>query len=750
MSNTNRSADWFRRIVWLGIMANLFFAIPALFFPKVLNEWLGFAPEADTVWLRNAGILLVLLNLLYMPAASDPFRYSVYARLTVAARFIAAAFFLWIIWRVPHTGSVWLLFWTDLILGILMAWTLRRAYHLDTSRAYIMRRPFISRFFGGMWRWINGRLGIKWFRLQRHLGAFNLWAVRSDLREHNLHDTETLPKQHDLSPIPNPPENHMRHRTPDGSYNDLERPRMGMTGTRFARNAPHDMAEPDRERMLKPNPREISLRLMTRNEFLPATTLNLLAAAWIQFMNHGWFNHARNEKKKIEIPLPEGDTWTDGDGQPRMQVSETELDPTRPPNSQALPTYLNTESHWWDGSQLYGRNLDQQKRLRTMQDGKMKLDERGWLPIDSDEKFQGHPFELTGFGDNWWVGLSMLHLLFVKEHNAICDMLKSNYPTWNDDRLFNVARLINAALMAKIHTVEWTPGILAHPTLKISMDSNWWGLLGKEFKNRFGRIGKNEALSGIVGSPAEHHTAPYAMTEEFVAVYRLHPLIPDDVHFYSRENHQLLRNSSFTDVQGKFTRPLMEELTAAHNGNQADLFYSFGVTHPGAITLHNFPRALQNFERTNGEKLDLAAIDILRDRERGVPRYNDFREMLRLPRAKSFDELTDNAQWAKEIAEVYDQDIDQVDLLVGLLAEPLPPGFGFSDTAFRIFILMASRRLKSDRFFTDFWNEETYTKEGLKWVDDNTMISVLLRHQPELRAALDGVGNGFAPWNRAT
>ena len=38
-------------------------------------------------------------------------------------------------------------------------------------------------------------------------------------------------------------------------------------------------------------------------------------------------------------------------------------------------------------------------------------------------------------------------------------------------------------------------------------------------------------------------------------------------------------------------------------------------------------------------------------------------------------------------------------LMVGLFAEPKPPGFGFSDTAFRIFILMVSRRLKSDRFF---------------------------------------------------
>lgn len=52
---------------------------------------------------------------------------------------------------------------------------------------------------------------------------------------------------------------------------------------------------------------------------------------------------------------------------------------------------------------------------------------------------------------------------------------------------------------------------------------------------------------------------------------------------------------------------------------------------------------------------------------------------------RSFEELTDKPVWAEEIRRVYDNDIDRVDLVVGLYAEPLPRGFGFSDTAFRIF-----------------------------------------------------------------
>ena len=71
----------------------------------------------------------------------------------------------------------------------------------------------------------------------------------------------------------------------------------------------------------------------------------------------------------------------------------------------------------------------------------------------------------------------MLHTLFVREHNAICDMLHEAYPDWDDECLFNVARLINAALMAKIHSVEWTPAILPNQTLETGLNSNWYGLL---------------------------------------------------------------------------------------------------------------------------------------------------------------------------------------------------------------------------------------------------------------------------------
>ncbi|TGT22282.1 peroxidase, partial [Mesorhizobium sp. M4B.F.Ca.ET.172.01.1.1] len=120
--------------------------------------------------------------------------------------------------------------------------------------------------------------------------------------------------------------------------------------------------------------------------------------------------------------------------------------------------------------------------------------------------------------------------------------------------------------------------------------------------------------------------------------------------------------------------------------------YSFGIAHPGAIALHNFPKSLLKLQRDN-EIIDLSVVDIVRTRRRGVPRYNDFRAGLHRPRIRSFEEVTASPEDARLLKELYG-DVDKIDTVVGLLSEPAPAGFRFSDTSFRIFILMASRSLQ--------------------------------------------------------
>jgi hypothetical protein len=540
---------------------------------------------------------------------------------------------------------------------------------------------------------------------------------------------------------------------------------MGATDQRFGRNFPREQTFPEAEPgLLEPSPREISNRVMARGQFIPARTLNLLAGAWIQFQTHDWFSHGEVRRdQSFRIKLDPNDPLARETGSQTMEIPRSAADPKPDSDSSKPPTYTNTVSHWWDASAIYGSRKETTDSLRRLNktdkdplpDGKLYLF-HGALPLDP-EGLEGDPATKrkvrTGHLDNWWLGMALLHTLFAREHNSVCDRLRQEYPDWSSDQIFEKARLIVSALTAKIHTVEWTPGILGHPTLQIAMNANWWGFATERITRLLGRLSKSETVSGIPGSPVEHHGVPFALTEEFVTVYRLHPLIPDEVDIRSVSTGDRLKGP-LTMEEISFARA--QEVVDNETVRIEDAFYSFGIAHPGAITLHNYPQFLRNLTipkhaAQDGSivperKLDLAATDIMRDRERGVPRYNKFRELLNKKPLQSFDELTSNKIWADELRELYKGDINRVDTVVGMFAEDLPEGFGFSDTAFRVFILMASRRLKSDRFFTTDWTSKVYTQVGMDWINSNDMSTVLLRHYPDLAPALHGVKNAFAPW----
>ena len=567
---------------------------------------------------------------------------------------------------------------------------------------------------------------IGWSNLPTVGGLITLVGIRNTLRAKNLYDTG-VPAVTAENPVPQYP-NVEVWRAPDGTSNALTCPFMGSAGTRFGRNAEISWTfQEPQPGIMSPSPRVVSRELLTRETFTPATTLNLLAASWLQFQIRDWFSHGQSVKDDPwMIPLAENDTWP----QPDMKVMRVMPDPTRTSADDGKPgTHVNTETHWWDGSQLYGSNVQYRDNARTHVDGKLKLGKDHLVHPDAQALVQMQSAALAG----WWVGLEMLFTLFTLEHNSICDALKMANPEWNDDELFEHARLVNAALLAKIHTVEWTTAILGNPVLQIAMRANWWGLLGEHIKNMFGRVSGSELLSGIPGSATDNFGVPYTLTEEFVGVYRMHPLIPDDITFWSAADGRELQKTNFQSIAGDAAQGICDDV------DMTDLFYSFGQMNPGAVQLHNYPRTLQQFTRPDGVLIDLAATDIMRCRELGVPRYTKFREMLHLKPVRTFEELTENAVWREEIRRVYEGDIDRVDLIVGLFAETPPKGFGFSDTAFRIFVLMASRRLNSDRFFTTDFTEEVYSKAGMQWIEDNTMSSVLLRHLPGLEATLRGV-----------
>ncbi|MBV9174685.1 MAG: heme peroxidase [Chloroflexi bacterium] len=620
-------------------------------------------------------------------------------------------------------------------ISLAVADLVRRAVRGPTSRRYVYDPSIAARLYADLCVWIDKTIG--WPSLPPPIGLAVLLGERVKLRLENLQDT----RQFQTLPQPEPQAQgiaYLQQRTADGTFNALDDPTMGAVNTRFGRNVPNEFTWPDPEPLIMtPNPRVVSRELFTRDTFVPATSINMLVAAWIQFMTRDWLSHGTGDiTHALQVQLPPGDDFP----QNPMLIPRTIADPTRPPDDRSdPPTHINVQTAWWDGSQLYPIDLKLQGSVRTGSGGKLTLVADGAGDMTLPPSLLQELAQVPG----WWLGLGILLTLFSREHNAICDRLAAEYPSWSDEQLFQKARLINAALMAKIHTVEWSPAIIAHPTSQMALHGNWWGPGGEKLHPLISRISNNEIIRGIPGTPTNQHSASYSMTEEFVAVYRMHPLIRDDYSFRRASDDAAVAQHTFeelTDVKGN----QFMSATALQ-----DLIYSFGTLYPGALQLHNYPRFLQHFTRPDGKIADLGSIDVLRMRELGVPRYSLFRELLHLRPLRSFDELTNNPQWAREIRDVYEGRLDRVDLMVGMFAEPKPTGFGFSDTAFRIFILMASRRLKSDRFFGQDFTPEMYTPIGMDWVQKTSMTDVLQRHYPGLRDALQGVTNAFQPWRGA-
>lgn len=88
------AGTWFKRVMWLGILANGALALPTLVAPAQMIALTGLPPASPVLWARFAALLLILLSIFYMPAAIDYVRYRATAWSAVGSRLAGVIFFV--------------------------------------------------------------------------------------------------------------------------------------------------------------------------------------------------------------------------------------------------------------------------------------------------------------------------------------------------------------------------------------------------------------------------------------------------------------------------------------------------------------------------------------------------------------------------------------------------------------------------------------------------------------------------------
>jgi hypothetical protein len=236
----------------------------------------------------------------------------------------------------------------------------------------------ITRLHGNLFGYKDG-VWTNWYRRPLLRGILTLAYMREKLNKNNLRSTypdDTLVGFQATGQTP--PEGVRHFRTADGSWNNLENPKEGAAGTRFGRNVRMEAIKSEKETLLKPNPREISRVLLSREgDMKEVPFLNMLAAVWIQFQNHDWVNHGENVLSQlIEVPFAPDDPARKKFRQKSILVPRTQPDPTRLKKGEpAAVSFINEVTHWWDGSQIYGSDQETVDRLRSGVDGKIKVNE---------------------------------------------------------------------------------------------------------------------------------------------------------------------------------------------------------------------------------------------------------------------------------------------------------------------------------------------------------------------------------------
>ena len=474
----------------------------------------------------------------------------------------------------------------------------------------------------------------------------------------------------------------VEYRSFDGTGNNVGSPSNGMAGANFIRFGYGHRFEDVVGDVLKqglPSPRDISNRISPQTSSVPnARHLSDWVVQWGQFLSHdlsrasnGGNGDTLSTGATVSFSIPVLDP-NDVLGPMPISFHRTNYDPNTglqgPPN--VAREQVNQMTAYVDGSQIYGSDTIRATALRTLSDGLLATSAGGSLPgLNTDNTFPNQdPFGLGASlflaGDiraNENVGLTATHALFVREHNRLAGLLKQQNGNLTDEELFQLSRKIVGAELQKITYEEFLPAILgtsAPRAADYSYDSSLNAAITNSFTTAFFRFGHSMQSPAItLVDNAGTQTGSLAVRDAFF-----------NVAFFNDPNNVDLVLKGLANQVAQENDPML-----------VDDLRNFLFGPPGA------------------GGLDLAALDIQRGRDHGLPGYNSLRLAYGLT-LQGFSQISSDASVTQALMDLYSTAGD-IDPFIGAIAEDQVAGTVLGELAGSVLTNQFERLRDGDRFF---------------------------------------------------
>jgi peroxidase len=247
---------------------------------------------------------------------------------------------------------------------------------------------------------------------------------------------------------------------------------------------------------------------------------------------------------------------------------------------------------------VYGSTKEVNTKLRTFEKGKLKTSTGDLLPVD----WNGHFYAGDARADEN-MGLTTLQILFLREHNRLCDLIAAANQTMSDQEIFNTARNYVIGLIQKISYFDYLP-------------------------NLFGNSHFNKYVPKYTGYNSS--ADPTIFTEFSSTVYRIgHPYIP---HTY-----KAVDNNNVTVEKINLLDLLVSNPKTLTYFRVNTILKGLAFTLAKERTLDYVDELRDIPASVMGRNYDLFSINTDRNRDHGVSDYNSLREAFGLKKATTFE-----------------------------------------------------------------------------------------------------------------